>query len=339
MTLLHQRLADSAYIKERDLNPSLLEKIGNTPLLDMSKIAEKECPGVKIYAKAEWKNAGGSVKSRPALNMIMDGINSGRLKDGMIILDSTSGNTGVAYAMIGRALGYDVELVMPKNVCGARKQLMSSSYSADIIYSDPMEGSDGAIVLCGEIYAKEPEKYFWPDQYNNPANWQAHYKTTAQEIWEQTNGKVTHFAAAIGTSGTIMGTCRGLKERFNKDVKCLAIEPAEALHGIEGLKHMANSIVPGIYVESELDGKISVLTEESYEMVNRIAEDTGVMVGTSSGAAMVGAIKLGKTLNEGVIVTVFPDSCECDIAHGDFHLGQKGEDLSEPPVEPERRGE
>ncbi len=313
-----QILAETAYVKKADMTQATLDGIGNTPLLNLTKIAEKECPGVQILAKAEWYNAGGSVKARPALNMVREGIKNGLLKKGMTILDSTSGNTGVAYAMIGKVLGFDVELVMPKNVCGARKQLMSSAYDAKVVYSDPLEGSDGSIIVCRDMYNKTPEKYFWPDQYNNDANWQAHYKTTAPEIWEQTGGKVTHFLAGIGTSGTIMGVSRRLVE-YNSRIKTLAVEPEESLHGIEGLKHMASSIVPGIYKESDLSGKISVKTEEAYNMVMRLHDEENILVGTSSGAAVAAAVKLGKTLNEGVVVTILPDSCECDITHGEFH--------------------
>ena len=309
------KLAPTAFINLKDISKDTLAKIGNTPLIPLKKIAARECPQVEIYGKAEWYNAAGSVKARPALRMIEEGERTGKLKPGMTILDSTSGNTGVAYALIGLVKGYKVKLVMPGNVCNERKQLMATGYKAEVIYSDPLQGSDGAILLCREIYNKDPEKYFWPDQYNNPANWQAHYYTTAPEIWEQTGGKVTHFLAGIGTSGTVMGTSRGLKEK-NPAIKCYAVEPAESLHGIEGLKHMATSIVPGIYNESELDGKISVKTEEAYEMVVRLQEEEGLLVGSSSGAAMAAAVKLGRTLDKGVIVTILPDSCECDWTHG-----------------------
>jgi len=311
------KLAPAAYFRPDEIGLDVLDKIGNTPLVRIANIVKSECPQVEILAKAEWHNASGSVKARPALRMIQEGERLGKLRPGMTILDSTSGNTGVAYALIGLVKGYPVKLVMPGNVCNERKQLMASSYHAEVVYSDPMESSDGAIVLCQEIYAKEPEKYFWPDQYNNPENWRAHYFTTAPEIWEQTGHRVTHFLAGIGTSGTVMGTSRGLKA-FNPNIKCYAVEPAESLHGIEGLKHMASSIVPGIYHEAELDGKISVKTEEAYEMVHRLEDEEGLKVGTSAAAAVAGAIKLAKTLNEGVIVTVLPDTCECEIAAGDF---------------------
>ncbi|MGK7344419.1 MAG: PLP-dependent cysteine synthase family protein [Candidatus Nitrospinota bacterium M3_3B_026] len=311
------KLTPTATINLEQISEDALKKIGNTPLLRLEKIEKECCPGVEIWGKAEWYNASGSVKARPALRMIEQGEKTGELKPGMTILDSTSGNTGVAYALIGLAKGYKVKLVMPANVCNERKQLMASGYKAEVVYSDAMAGSDGAIELCREIYEKDPDKYFWPDQYNNPENWRAHYHTTAREIWEQTKGRVTHFLAGIGTSGTVMGTSRGLKER-NPAIKCYAVEPTESLHGIEGLKHMATSIVPSIYNEKELDGKISVKTEEAYEMVTRIFEEEGLLVGSSSGAAVAAAVKLCKTLSEGVIVTVLPDSCECEATHGEF---------------------
>ncbi|MDH5509090.1 MAG: cysteine synthase family protein [Nitrospinota bacterium] len=316
------KLAAAAYFKPEEITPEILKHIGNTPLLNISKIAGKECPGVKILAKAEWLNASGSVKARAALRMIEEGERSGKLRPGMIILDSTSGNTGVAYALIGLIKGYKVKLVMPGNVCNERKQLMAAAYHAEVVYSDPFKSSDGAIVLCREIYNQDPEIYFWPDQYNNPENWKAHLYTTAPEIWEQTKGKVTHFLAGIGTSGTIMGTSRGLKLR-NQNIKCYAVEPEESLHGIEGLKHMDSSLVPGIYNLDELDGKISVRTEDAYNMVNRLAAEENLLVGSSGGAAVHAAVELGKTLNEGVIVTVLPDTCECDVVHGDFPWNRK----------------
>jgi len=311
------KLAPAAYFKPDEIDSGVLEGIGNTPLIELKNIAGSECPGVSIFAKAEWHNSGGSVKARPALRMIEQGEKTGKLKPGMTLLDSTSGNTGVAYALIGLVKGYKVKLVMPGNICNERKQLMASRYHAEVVYSDPLASSDGAILMVEQIYKEEPEAYFWPDQYNNEENWKAHYYTTANEIWEQTGHKVTHFLAGIGTTGTVMGTSRGLKAH-NKNIKCYAVEPEESLHGIEGLKHMATSIVPGIYVQSELDGKVSVKTEKAYEMVNRLMEQENVMVGSSSGAAVAAAVELGKKLNEGVIVTVLPDSCECDIAHGDF---------------------
>lgn len=303
--------------KAETLDPALLQKIGNTPLLKIRKLLEGK-PEVEIYAKAEWHNAGGSVKARPALNMIEEGEKSGELKPGKIILDSTSGNTGVAYALIGAIKGYEVHLVMPENVCKQRKGIMAEKYHAKIINSDPLESSDGAIRLAKKIYEEDPDRYFMPDQYNNPANWLAHYKTTATEVYEQTKKRITHFIAGLGTSGTVMGTGRGLK-RFNPGIQIYAVEPAEALHGLEGLKHMESSIVPGIYDESFLDGKVSVKTEDAYEMVRKLDQVEGIKVGQSSGAALAGALQLAEKLDEGVIVTVFPDSCdECYIARGEF---------------------
>jgi len=296
---------------------SVLQSIGNTPLIRLQNIGS-EFPGVEIYAKAEWKNAGGSVKSRPALRMIEDGEKSGRLTKGKVILDSTSGNTGIAYALIGKVKGYKVKLVMPANVCKERKGIMADFYGAEIVTSSPFEGSDGAILLARKIYQEDPDLYFMPDQYNNDSNWKAHYETTAREIWQQTEGRVTHFLAGIGTGGTIMGNTRRLKE-YNKNIQCFAVEPSEELHGIEGLKHMASSIVPGIYKEEELDGKISVSTEASYDMVKRLENEEGILVGHSAAAAMWAALDLASRIDRGVIVTVFPDSCEkCYINFGKF---------------------
>lgn len=314
------KLTSTACMNAEDITSDILGKIGNTPLLDLGKLAQGRVPnGVSIWAKAEWHNSGGSVKARPALRMIEEGERQGKLRPGMTILDSTSGNTGVAYALIGLVKGYKVKLVMPANVCNERKHLMATAYKAEIVFSDPLQGSDGAILECRRIFNEDPGQYFWPDQYNNPANWEAHFYTTAEEIWTQTGGKVSHFLAGIGTSGTVMGVTRGLKAK-NPNIKCYAVEPAESLHGIEGLKHMATSIVPGIYRPEELDGKISVKTEEAYQMVNAIKDAQGVLVGTSAGAAVHAAVTLGKSLEEAVIVTILPDSCECDVAHGIFDL-------------------
>ena len=296
---------------------SVLSTIGNTPLLRINHLG-KEYKDVEIYAKAEWRNAGGSVKSRPALKMIEDGENSGKLTKDKIILDSTSGNTGISYALIGKVKGYKVKLVMPANVCKERKGLMADFYGAEIVQSSPFEGSDGAIILAKKIYEENPDIYYMPVQYNNDSNWRAHFETTTKEIWEQTEKRVTHFIAGIGTGGTIMGTSRGLRE-LNPDIKCYAVEPEEELHGLEGLKHMGSSIVPGIYKEEELDGKISVKTEYAYDMVVTLEKEEGVLVGQSSAAAMVGVLKLAGRIKKGVIVTVFPDSCEtCYVNFGQF---------------------
>lgn len=299
------------------VNASVLRKIGNTPIIPIHNLG-KEFPDVEIYAKAEWRNPGGSVKARPALQMIEDGEASGQLTHDKIILDSTSGNTGVAYALIGKIKGYRVKLVMPANAVKDRKGQMADFYGAEIVTSSPFEGSDGAIILAREIYEKDRDKYFMPDQYNNPSNWKAHYLHTAPEIWKQTDGRITHFCAGIGTGGTIMGNTRRLRE-LNPNIKCYAVEPLEELHGIEGLKHMGSSIVPKIYDESFLDGKISVATEESYKMVEKLEKEEGILVGHSSAAAMVAALELAKKIEKGVIVTVFPDSCDtCYINFGKF---------------------
>ncbi|CCQ91119.1 Cysteine synthase [Nitrospina gracilis 3/211] len=299
------------------MDESVLKKIGNTPLIPIQNLT-RDFPDVEIYAKAEWRNAGGSVKSRPALQMIEDGEASGKLTKGKIILDSTSGNTGIAYALIGKIKGYRVKLVMPANVSKERKGLMADFYGAEIVTSSPFEGSDGAILLAREILERDPDAYFMPDQYNNDSNWRAHYLHTANEIWKQTDGRITHFCAGIGTGGTIMGNTRRLRE-LNPEIKCHPIEPAEELHGIEGLKHMASSIVPGIYKEEELDSKISVATEEAYDMVETLEKEEGILVGHSSAGAMVGALKLAAQIKKGVIVTVFPDSCDTNyINFGKF---------------------
>lgn len=284
---------------------SILDLIGETPLLKIRKITHGLAPGVRILAKLEGSNPGGSVKDRAALKMIQEGIKSGKLKKGKTIIESTSGNTGIALAMIGRALQYPVHLVMPENVSLERKHIIAA-YGAKVIYSDPMEGSDGAIRLCRKILEKDPDKYFKPDQYFNPMNSQAHYETTGPEIYRQTHGKVTHFLAGIGTSGTVMGTGRYLKQ-MNPKIRIIAAEPDDALHGLEGLKHMASSIVPGIYHEEELDEKIPVSTEDAYSMVYRISQEEGVLVGQSSGAALHVALEIAKKLRFGTLVTVFPD--------------------------------
>jgi S-sulfo-L-cysteine synthase (O-acetyl-L-serine-dependent) len=285
---------------------SVLELIGNTPLLEITRLTHGILnPGVRIFAKLEGFNPGGSVKDRAARKMVEMGLASGDLRPGKVILDSTSGNTGIALAMVGAAIGYPVELVMASNVSRERKKIIEA-FGAKPIYSDPLEGSDGAIVLCRKIIDEDPDRYFKPDQYNNEANPLAHFETTGPEIWHQTGGAITHFVAGIGTSGTVMGTGRFLKSR-NRDVRIIAVEPDDAMHGLEGLKHMATSIVPGIYHEAELDGKIQVSTEDAYEMVYALGQFEGMLVGQSSGAAMVAALQLGRSLRTGCIVTIFSD--------------------------------
>ncbi len=283
----------------------IVELVGNTPLVQVRRIGDGLSRGVRVLAKLEGFNPGGSVKDRPALRMIREAIDTGRLKPGCTIIDSTSGNTGIAIAMIGAALGYPVRLVVPANVSEERKNIIRL-FGAEIVYSDPLEGSDGAIRLCREIVGEDPERYFKPDQYFNPMNSQAHYETTGPEIYRQTEGSVTHFVAGIGTGGTIMGAGRFLKERDPR-IGVIAAEPDSALHGLEGLKHMASSIVPGIYHEEELDLKIPVSTEDGYEMVYRLSQEEGLLVGQSSGAAMVAAMAVARRLTHGTVVAVFPD--------------------------------
>ena len=282
---------------------SVIRAIGNTPLL---RLRDPDIPpGVELYAKLELLNPGGSVKDRPALRMIEDGERTGKLDPGKILLDSTSGNTGIAYAMIAAAKGYRVRLAMPASVSQERKSVLAA-YGAEVILTDPGELSDGAIREARRLYEENPDLYFKPDQYDNPANWQAHRDTTAPEIWRQTGGRVTHFIATMGTSGTVMGTGRGLKA-LNPAVQVFGAEPDEPFHGIEGLKHMASSMVPGIYDEGFLDGKIQVETEVAYDVTLRLPRETGMLVGQSSGAAYWAALELAKQLREGVVVTVFCD--------------------------------
>jgi len=285
--------------------PSVLDLIGNTPMVEMQRAARDLPRGVTIFAKLEGFNPGGSVKDRAALGMIQEGLKSGALRPGKTIIDSTSGNTGIALAMIGAALAYPVELVMPENVSLERKKIIAA-FGAKITYSSGLEGSDGAIRLCRTIYEGARDRYFKPDQYNNEANSGAHFRTTGPEIWQQTGGRITHFVAALGTTGTIMGTGRFLKSKRH-DVKIVAVEPDDAFHGLEGLKHMASSIVPGIFHPEDIDRTIAVGTEASYDMVYRLGREEGLVVGQSSGAAMLAALEVARDLREGVIVVLFPD--------------------------------
>jgi S-sulfo-L-cysteine synthase (O-acetyl-L-serine-dependent) len=289
------------------LGSSMIELIGHTPLLRLSRLQYwlgEKAKNVQLLAKAEFANPGGSVKDRAAWSMIQGGIRDKKLNHEKVILDSSSGNTGIAYAMIGAALGYQVELAIPENA--GEKRRIAETFGARVILTDALEGSDGAIVEAQERFRKNPTRYFMPDQYNNPDNWKAHYHGTANEIWEQTQGKVTHFVAGIGTSGTLMGTGRRLKE-LNPKIEIVAVEPATPLHGLEGLKHMESSIVPGIYDPKVHDRKISVYTEDAYEMVVRVAREEGLLIGYSCGAALQGAFEVAQGLQEGVVVTVLPD--------------------------------
>ena len=289
------------------MKPSILDHIGNTPLYQV-RLFEKEFPKVKIFAKLEFNNPGGSVKDRPAVRMVREGIARGELVPGKTIMDPTSGNTGIALAMIGAALGYPVELVAPGNL-SPRRKAVALNFGAKITYSSEMEGSDGAIRLAQKLKEENSEKYFCPNQYNNPLNPQAHYDTTGVEIWNQTDGRVTHFVTGIGTSVTLMGTSVRLKE-LNPQIKTYAVEPDHALHGLEGLKHMPTSIVPKIYKPENLDGLFSISTEPAWEISEELARREGVLVGHSSGANLLGAVEVAKQIKEGIVVTIFCDSGE-----------------------------
>jgi cysteine synthase B len=286
----------------------LLDRIGNTPLVPIRRLAADLSPGVQVLAKAEWFNPGGSVKDRPALWMLEDGERRGLLRSGKTILEATSGNTGIGLALIGALKGYPVQLVMPANVTEERKGILRA-YGADLVLTDPLEGIDGAIQEAENRLEAEPERFFRPDQYNNPANWQAHFETTGHEVWRQTAGQVTHFVAGIGTSGTLMGTGQRLK-LYNPDVQIVAVEPADELAIIEGLKHMESSIVPGIYNQAFPDAKISVEPDAAHEMAARLAREEGLFVGYSAGAAMGAALQVARSLEQGMVVTVFPDGGE-----------------------------
>ncbi len=291
---------------------TVLDAIGQTPLLRLSAI-DKDLQGIELYAKAEWLNPGGSVKDRPAARMICEGVKSGQLTPDRRILDATSGNTGIAYAMIGAALGYGVTLCVPTNITPERKRILGA-YGPELIFTDALEGSDGAIREARRRFAADPTGVFYPDQYNNPFNWRAHYDTTAVEIWEQSEGRITHFVAGLGTSGTFIGTGRRLRE-LNPAVVLTSVQPDSPLHGLEGLKHMESAIVPGIYDPALADVDIGVSTEDAYRMTRRLAAEEGLLVGISSGANLAGALKMvgGRDFNPAdaaVIVVIFPDGGE-----------------------------
>jgi cysteine synthase B len=295
------------------VTPGITKLIGNTPLLRI-RMFEREFPRVDVYAKAEWFNPGGSVKDRAALSMIEDGERTGALTYDKAIIDSTSGNTGIAYAMVAAAKGYRVQLVMPANVSAERKALISA-YGAEAVFSDAGEGSDGAIRLVRELVAAEPDRYFYPDQYSNPANARAHYDGTAVEILEQTGGRVTHFIAGLGTTGTFVGTSRRLKEH-DPSIKTIAVQPEDSFHGLEGLKHIPTAIVPKIWDPSLADEIWDCPTEPAYDLARAAARTEGLLVGHSSGAALWAAQRLAGTIVEGVIVTVFPDSGDRYLSTG-----------------------
>jgi cysteine synthase B len=281
--------------------------VGNTPLLELSSVS-KEVPEVRILGKAEWYNPGGSVKDRPALWMIRDGEKSGALTPEKTILDATSGNTGIAYAWIGAAMGYRVKLCMPKNASEERKKILRA-YGVDFVLTDPGEGSDGAIREARRLYAEDQEKYFYPDQYSNPANPRSHYESTAPEIWEGTNGEITHFVAGLGTSGTFVGTASRLKE-YNPDIRVVSFEPDSAFHGLEGMKHMESAIVPAIYDPTVADENRLASTEDAYEMVKRVAREEGVLIGISAGAAVATTLEVAHEIEHGVVVTILCDGAD-----------------------------
>ena len=289
----------------------LISQIGNTPLLRLNRLTEG-LPGIEIYGKAEYFNPGGSVKDRPALNMILAGERAGKLNKDRVILDATSGNTGIAYSMIAAARGYRVKLCLPSNASIERKRILKA-YGAEIVFTDPGEGSDGAIRKVREIYAADPNRYFYPDQYNNPANWQAHFETTGPEIIRQTERRITHFIASLGTSGTFVGVSRRLRQEI-PGIACISAQPASGFHGLEGLKHMPTAIVPGIYDDKLADRNIWLETEDAHRMVRRLARDQGLLVGISAGGNVVAALQIAQELHRagqsGVIVTVLCDAAD-----------------------------
>lgn len=287
---------------------SIVDLVGNTPLVRLHHI-DHDTAGVEIWAKCEFANPGGSVKDRAAHRIIRDALARGDLRPGVRLIDSTSGNTGIAYSMVGAALGIPITLVMPSNVSNPRKQV-TTAFGTEIIYSDPMEGSDGAIVRAREIVDADPERWYYPNQYANDSNWRAHYDGTGREILAQTNGRVTHFVAGVGTSGTIMGTSRRLHEH-DRSIRCLGLQPDDAMHGLEGLKHIPSSLVPPIYDESVIDDTIWLPTDEGWDMAERLAHEEGLFVGHSSGANVAGAYRVARELasreQRGVVVTILCD--------------------------------
>jgi cysteine synthase B len=308
MEALQARQVKDQSILHRDVRRtgpfSLLSSIGNTPLIQIRQMT-RHLTGVQIFAKGEWLNPGGSVKDRTGLKIIEDGERSGQLTREKIILDSTSGNTGIAYAMIGAVKGYRVELVVPANLSDERKKTLLA-YGAKLIFTDPIQGSDGALLEAQRIYERNPDRYFKGDQYNNSSNWKAHYDTTGVEILNQSKGRITHFVAGVGTGGTLIGAGRRLKE-YHSQIRIYGAQPDSGFHGIEGLKHIETAIRPRIYDDSILDGTFYVKTEEAYGMAIRLAREEGLLVGPSSGAAFWAALKLAETIGLGLIVTIFPD--------------------------------
>jgi len=298
---------EASSVLNRAPDSSVLDMIGRTPLVRLHQF-ERESPGVELYAKAEWQNPGGSVKDRAAARMILEGEASGKLTPGKVIIDATSGNTGIAYAMVGAARGYKVMLCMPENASAERK-LILRALGAELILTNPLESTDGSIREARRIYAENPDRYFYPDQYSNDGNWRAHYDTTAPEIIEQTSGRLTHFVAGLGTSGTFVGTGRRLR-KFSPGIKLISFQPQGPFHGLEGLKHMESALVPAIYDPTLADEDLRIDTERAYRMVRRLAREEGLLAGISSGAAVAAMLDVASRLERGVIVTVFPDGAE-----------------------------
>ena len=300
------QIATVNYAESPDTGMALLQAVGNTPLLPLRRVVDGVSPNVKIFAKAEWFNPGGSVKDRPAFNIIRTAVNECQLLPGMRLLDSTSGNMGIAYATFGAALDIPVTLVLPSNASPERIAILRA-LGAELVLTDPLEGSDGSIQVARQMAAEKPDLYFYANQYDNPANWQAHYSTTGPEIVDQTRGAVTHFVAGLGTSGTLTGVSKYLRE-YNPEIQIVAAQPDAPFHGLEGLKHMPTSIQPGIFDPSTPDFNLEIPTEQAYKMVQRLVREEGYFVGISSGAAAVAALQVASGLDEGVVVTVFPDA-------------------------------
>jgi cysteine synthase B len=296
----------------------IVDLIGYTPLIRLRRITRHLPESIEIYGKAEWFNPGGSVKDRPAWNIVRTAIERGELRGGKRLLDATSGNTGIAFAMIGAALGFGVTLCMPANVSTERKRILKA-YGAEVIYTDPLESSDGAIRKARALYAQYPDRYYYADQYNNPANWQAHYETTGVEIWQQTEGRITHFVAGLGTTGTFVGVGRRLRE-YRRDIQLIALQPDSPFHGLEGLKHLDTAIVPGIYDPTLADANLPISTEDAYAMARRLAREEGLLVGVSAAAAVVGSLRVAEAIlrdaetrgiePHAVIVTILCDSAD-----------------------------
>jgi cysteine synthase B len=300
---------------------AVLAQIGNTPLLPLDALT-RDVPSVTLLGKAEWHNPGGSIKDRTAASIVAAARRSGKLGPGKILLDSTSGNTGIAYAMLGAALGFPVTLCMPENVSPERKRILQA-YGANIIYTDPGEGSDGAIKIARQYAVRHPDLYFYADQYSNDANWRAHYETTANEIWRQTEGRITHFVAMLGTTGTFVGATRRLKE-LNPKIRCISLQPDSAFHGIEGAKHLPSAIVPRIYDASLADQNLEIVTEDAHAMARRLAREQGLLVGVSAAAAVVGCLQIAGSLKinqPSTIVTILCDSGEKYLSERFWHEG------------------